>query len=180
MSESGGLSLNDYMHDVRRHISRYCVSLSYEDSANPGPEQWQYGTGILLRRGDDAVVMTAGHLATAVHALKAQGRLSALHVRYTHISNDLTTQALASDAITEQSLAVAQDIDAALLRIPPDLAVEIEDHDNHFFTMTEFMRGATSKPHLALVCGYPVQATSFRGTRGCSSDREKVGFGTIM
>lgn len=159
MSKSeDGLSLKKYMHEVRRHFSRYCVSLSYVQAEQPSPERWKYGTGFLLKLQDQAVIVTAGHLAREVHDFRAEGKLSEFHVRYNHVSGDLTTVSFPVERVTHESLIVAKDCDAALLRVPQDIASEIEKHDNLFFTTDAFMRGATTERHLPIVCGYPVQA----------------------
>lgn len=158
MSDQKRLSLKDYMHEVRRHLSRHCVSLSYVHSDHPSPEHWKYGTGFLLKVDDQPVVVTAGHLAAEVFTFKKDGKLAEFHVTYTHVSNDLTSASFRSDEITEENFVTAPDFDAALFRLPVELAAEIARQGNHFFTMAEFMRGITTVPHLALVSGYPVQA----------------------
>lgn len=70
MSNERVLSLKDYLHEVRRHLSRHCVSLSYVHSDHPSPEHWKYGTGFLLTVEDKPVVLTAGHLADEVFKFK--------------------------------------------------------------------------------------------------------------
>ena len=153
-----GLSLKEYMHEVRRHLSRYCVSLSYVRAEQPSPEHWQYGTGFLLKLQDQTVILTAGHLAREVHDYRERGKLSDFHVRYNRVSGDLTTVRLPVESLTHESLIVAKDCDAALLRVPQDLASDIEKQDDLCFTTDAFMRGATTERHYAIVCGYPVQA----------------------
>lgn len=158
MSDTKATAIDRYLHNVRNNLSRYCVSISYVESGKLSPQDWKYGSGFLLKHNESTFVLTAGHLATEVHKLKMKGKLAGFHVRLHHISDELKTLSINIVAITTDSLVVAPDFDGAILRFPAEIAVVIESHGNKWFTAADFLKGQTTERHLAVLCGYPVQA----------------------
>lgn len=152
-------AIKKFMDAVRIHLSRHCVLLACAPKGTKGFQELEFATGFLLGLAGRKLIVTAGHWAEKVRAWKESGTLEVVLVSYTRVSEDLTTKAIPSEAVSSKILRIADDFDAAVLIPSDELMADIEAQGNHYFTEGHVIRGAMSSPHLVIVCGYPVQGT---------------------
>lgn len=164
MSSSGESGTQRFMNELRMYLSRHCVSLSYSAIDKPSPKEWKYATGFLMNIDGKRIVATAGHWAAEAIELKSSGNLGHIQIRYNRLDNGLIAKRIEPTAVASDSIPVASDCDAAFLWLPLETANDIEAQGNHFFLQKDFVQGITRVNHLAILCGYPVQAIGIAET----------------
>ena len=148
-----------YMDEIRKNLQRYCVSLELVREDKPGPRGWKYATGILFLYEGRHIVLTAGHWIDEVTGTLEAAKFEEIYIRYSHVSNQLDARRITREDGISELIHRAEDFDFAYIELPQAISEEISRQENKKFSTSECVRGTLEENHLAMLCGYPTQAT---------------------